>query len=218
MFKLVTNAEMMKVLHKWKRNKESVEFLSDRITAKKRVRKVNDKVLKVGGGTTLVKYIPKNIKELDADIQVLEENLTAKTWAKQRSMKVKQLQSMKINQMQKPVVAFDLSQSLIPQHPNSLVCEEDDSIYLLTCPSCLFSFWYEQETLKHMELDHGDDETAQDVMKAAAKKVEERKREEKKSEEKMRMRVAEGEKIICDVDIPVREFKEEVINNADEQF
>merc|ERR1712013_141590 len=78
MFKLVTNAEMMKVLHKWKRNKESVEFLSDRTTAKKRVRKVNDKVLKVGGGTTLVKYIPMNSKELDADIQVLEENLTAK--------------------------------------------------------------------------------------------------------------------------------------------
>jgi len=213
MFKLVTSAEMMKVLHKWKSSKESVEFVSDRMTSKKRARKANDKVLKVGGGTTLVKYIPKNMEELDADVQVLEENLTAKTWAKQRSMKMKQIQSMKIKQMPKPVVAFDLSQSSIPQHPNSLVCEEDDSNYLLTCPSCLFSFWYEQETLKHMELGHGDDETAQDVMKAAAKKVEER-----KHEEKMRMRAPDGEKIICDVDIPVEEFKEEVKTNADEQF
>ena len=119
MFKLVTKAEMMKVVDKWKKNKESVEFVSDRISSKKRASKVNAKVLKVGGGTTIVKYIPKNINELDADVQVLEENLTPKTWAKQRSLKMKQMQSPKIKQIPKPVVAFDLSQSLIPQHPNS---------------------------------------------------------------------------------------------------
>merc|ERR1719430_2178108 len=38
-FKLVTNAEMMKVVEKWERNKDSVEFVTDRITAKKRSRK-----------------------------------------------------------------------------------------------------------------------------------------------------------------------------------
>jgi len=212
-FKLVTNAEMMKVVEKWKTNKDNVEFVTDRITAKKRSRKANDNnVLKIGGGKTIVKYVPRNIGELkDADVEVLEEKLMAKTWAKQRSMKLKQAQAMKMKQMLKPLV-FELSQSFIPQHPNSLVCEEDDPNFLLTCPSCQLSFWYEQQTLKHMELDHGDDETVGDVFKAAVKKKEERERDVKPS-----LTVAEGEKIICDVDIPVEEIKEEMKGSGDDQ-
>jgi len=204
-FKLVTKTEMMKVAEKWKKNKESVEFVTERITAKKRVRKANDKVLRIGGGKTIVKYLPRNIGELkDDDVEVLEEKLTAKTWAKQRSMNMKQVQSMKMKQMPKPLV-FELSQSFIPQHPNSLVCEEDDPNFLLTCPACLFNFWYEQQTLQHMELDHGDDETVCDVLKAAVKKVAERERDKKP-----RMTLTEGEKIVCDVDIPGEECKEEI--------
>jgi len=208
-FKLVTKTDMLKVVEKWKRNKDSVEFVTVRITAKKRVRKDN-KILKIGGGTTIVKYVSRNIGELkDADVEVLEEKLTVKTLAKQRSMKMNQVQSMK--KMDKPWV-FNLPQSLIPQHPNSLVCEEDDPNFLLTCPSCLFSFWYEQETLQHMELGHEDDETVRDVLKTAAKKAEERERDEKP----MR-RDAEGEKIVCDVEIPpVDEFKKEAKGSVDE--
>jgi len=212
-FKLVTNTEMMKVVEKWKMNKDSVEFVIDRIITKKRVRKANDNnVLKIGGGTTIVKYVPRNSGEMkDADVEVLEEKLTAKTWAKQRSMKLKQVQSLKMKQMPKLLV-FELSQSFIPQHPNSLVCEEDDPNFLLTCPSCLFSFWYEQQTLRHMEIEHAGDETVIDVLKAAVKKIEERERDVKLS-----MTVAKGEKIICDVDIPVEEVKEEMKGSGDEQ-
>merc|ERR1719435_759076 len=93
-------------------------------------------------------------------------------------MKLKQVQSLKMKHIQKPLV-FELSQSFIPQHPNSLVCEEDDPNFLLSCPSCLFSFWHEQETLKHMEHGHGADETVSDVLKAVAKKAEEVERDVK---------------------------------------
>merc|ERR1719430_293273 len=38
-FKLVTRTEMMKVAEKWKTNKDKVEFVTDRITAKKAIKK-----------------------------------------------------------------------------------------------------------------------------------------------------------------------------------
>jgi len=185
-FKLVARNEMKKVLEKWRVDKKSVEFINNVTTSKKRVMKMKPKnsIQKVGGGKTIVRYLSENASDLkDEDVVVLQENLTFKTWAKKKASKIKQ--------EPKPLVFENLPQSFIPQHPDSLVEEENDPS-TLTCSVCLFSFWYQQETLKHMDLEHSKNEMVQDANEKG------RFTEREVGDDKC-------VKIICDVDLPVED-------------
>jgi len=184
-FKLVGRNEMKKVVEKWRVDKKSVEFTDNVTTSKKRVMKMKPKntIQKVGGGKTIVRYLAEKASDLkDEDVVVLQEKLTFKTWANKKASKIKH--------EPKPIVFENLPQSFIPQHPDSLVEEENDPS-TLTCSVCLFSFWYHQETLKHMNLEHSKNETVQDANEKG-RFIEE-------------VRNEECEKIICDVDLPIEE-------------
>jgi len=183
-FKLVARNEMKKVLEKWRVDKKNVEFSNSVTTSKKRVMKMKPKntIQKVGGGKTIVRYLAEKASDLkDEDVVVLQKKLTFKTWANKKASKIKQ--------EQKQNVFENLPQSFIPQHPDSLVEEENDPS-TLTCSVCLFSFWYHQETLKHMDLKHSKNETVQDA-----------------NEKGRFLEVGdeECEKIICDVDLHIWE-------------
>jgi len=143
--------------------------------------KPKNTIQKVGGGKSIVRYLSENASDLkDEDVVVLQEKLSFKTWANKKASKIKQ--------ESKPILFENLPQSFIPQHPNSLVEEENDPS-TLTCSVCLFSFWYQQDTLKHMDLEHGKNDTVQDA-------------NEKGHFIEREVRDEECEKLICDVDIP----------------
>ena len=167
-FRVVPKERMKLVVEKWKVNHESVELVKsgDKSTFKKKTRYMKGKA-KIIGGSTKVKYVAtKADVDEDDDIAILNESLTPST-------KLRLMKKFPVTQPKVQLVEF-LPQNIIPQSPPRSGWYKDDYNSMLTCPVCYCSFWYEDETVEHMRIEHeGEEECAEKLaMHATEEKVE----------------------------------------------
>jgi len=183
-FKIVNKNKMMLVIARWKDSQEVVEFKGDSTRSRKRTQKVGEKIKTIGGGRTTVKFVSKKISCTD--------NSEPAVSSKNKEM------LMMLKQTPNPQYIEWKPQSFIPQSPYTLVSyEESDS---LTCSVCMLSFWYERQTIEHMKLEHGEgnDKTVihpPEGRDPIADQVEK----------------DVGEKIICEVDLPMQLLNNETV-------
>ena len=166
-FRVVTKERMKLVVDKWRVNHESVELVKSegKSTLKKKTRYMKGKVKNIGGSTK-VKYVAtKADVNDDDDIAVLNESLTLTT-------KLRLMKKCPTPQTKVQLVEF-LPQNIIPQSPPRSGCYENDGNSMLSCPVCYCSFWYEDETMEHMRIEHEGEECVEKLaMHATEEKVE----------------------------------------------
>jgi hypothetical protein len=165
-FRVVTKERMKLVVDKWRVSHESVELVkSEGKSTLKKTRNMKGKVKTIGGSTE-VKYVAtKADVDDDDEIAILNESLTLTT-------KLRLMKKCPTPQTKVQLVEF-LPQNIIPQSPTRSGCYEDDCNSMLTCPVCYCSFWYEDETMEHMRIEHEGEECVEKLaMHATEEKVE----------------------------------------------
>jgi len=165
---LVTKERMKLVVDKWRKYNKSVEFVDSPGKAKlSKARRVKNKI-KIK--SEIEKVAPEAMDDSGSDIAILDESLTDKT--KLRLMRKK----FSISNVPAQRAQTSLSQSKIVSPPSppcpDMDTDEDDPTSLLTCPVCFFSFWYENQTVEHMNECHPHDARVKKYERASVSKVE----------------------------------------------
>ena len=164
---LVTKERMKLVVDKWRKYNKSVEFVDS--PGKAKLSKARRGKNKIKIKSEIEKVAPEAMDDSGSDIAILDESLTDKT--KLRLMRKK----FSISNVPAQRAQTSLSRSVIVS-PSSPPCpdmdtDEDDPTSLLTCPVCFFSFWYENQTVEHMNECHPHDSRVKKYERASVSKV-----------------------------------------------
>eukprot|EP00092_Neocalanus_flemingeri_P028701 GFUD01031162.1.p1 GENE.GFUD01031162.1~~GFUD01031162.1.p1 ORF type:complete len:580 (-),score=134.60 GFUD01031162.1:102-1841(-) len=144
-FWVVPKEKMKLVMEKWRKFEKSVEFV-DSTSKIGTIKTTKNMKKKIKSEVASLKVTPDARDDSDSDITILDVSLNSRT--KQRLMR---------KNLAKSIISAPKTQGTCPPIPPPATCpgsDEDDPRVLLTCPICFHSFWYENQTIIHIQEEH----------------------------------------------------------------